>query len=225
MDTFSLKGKIITKENKPAEGLYVVAYDKDNILNPDDLLGESTTDSNGFFITDFDSSKFSGIFEPLEGLPDIYLIVKEGKGKREILTTKEAKTSKEIEYHIRNAEHKPDPAAPNIYARNSQRLLDMLNEVREIVGLEQQINIDHLNNRDLLDEIRKRLQDFADRDDERRRNFEHVLVIFNSLVDSYFEEIRIGMIGYDGPQVPREPRRDPYKQVIIWPRKEKFKWA
>lgn len=225
MDTFSLRGKIITKDNKPVDNLYVLALDKDNIINPNDLLGESFTNSNGFFGIDFDSSKFSDVFEPFEGLPDVVLEIKEGRGKRNILTTKESRPRQEIEYHIKIVDHKPDLTAPDIYARNAQRLLAMLNEVRDIIGMEQQINIDHLNNSDLVEEIRRRVQDFANRDDERRRNFEHVLVIFNSIVDSYSEEIRIGSIGYDGPQVPRHPRRELYNQEIIWPRSENFKWA
>ena len=224
MDAFSLRGKIITKDNKPFDNLYVLALDKDNIINPNDLLGESLTNSNGFFSIDFDSSKFSNVFEPFEGLPDVVLEIKEGRGKRNLLTTKESRPWREIEYHIKLVDHKPDLTAPDIYARNAQRLLTMLNEVRDIIGMEQQINIDHLNNSDLIEEIRRRLQDFANRDDERRRNFEHVLVIFNSIIDSYFEEIRIGSIGYDGPQVPRHPRRESYNQEIIWPRRENFKW-
>jgi hypothetical protein len=51
------------------------------------------------------------------------------------------------------------------------------------------------------------------------------MIMLTTLVDSYFEELRIGKIGYDGPQVPRQPRRVPYDQVITWPKEEEFKWA
>jgi hypothetical protein len=37
--------------------------------------------------------------------------------------------------------------------------------------------------------------------------------------------LQIGGIGYDGPQVPRQPSREGYNQVITWPRQEEFKWA
>jgi cold shock CspA family protein len=225
VNTFSLKGKIITKEIKPAEGFYVLAYDKDNILNPDDLLGESLTDSNGFFGIDFDRSKFAGFLEPLEGSPDVYLKISEGRGGKEILTTEEMRTNKEMEYHIKVADHIPDPGAPDIYAGNARRLLGMLDEVANMIGLERQINIDLLTNEDLPQEIKKRLENFAEGDEERRRNFDHLLVIFSSLIDSYLEEMKIGTIGYDGPQVPRQPRRERYNQVIMWPRGEAFKWA
>ena len=225
MDNYFIVGKIINKDNKPAQNCSVTAYDKDTILNPDDLLGESLIDSNGLFMIDFDRSKFAGFFEPLEGTPDIYLRLREDKTKSDVLTTKVVKTNKEIEYHIKIAENTPDPNAPDIYAGNARRLLSMLSEVRDIIGIEREINIDLLTNRDLPEEIRKRLEEFAEGDEERRKNFEHFLVILSSFIDSYLEEVKIGSIGYDGPQVPRQPRRESYNQEIIWPRRERFKWA
>jgi hypothetical protein len=225
MDEYSVFGKVINKDNRPAQNHSVIAYDKDTILNRDDLLGQSTIDSNGLFKIDFDRSKFAGFFEPLEGTPDVYLRIKEEQRKELVLTTKEAKTNKEIEYHIKISENLPNPNAPDIYAGNAQRLINMLNEVRDIIGIEMEINIDLLTNQRLPEEIRKRLEDFVEGDDERRRNFEHILVILSSFIDSYLEEVKIGSIGYDGPQVPRQPKRERYNQVIIWPRGETFKWA
>jgi hypothetical protein len=224
MDKFSVHGKVRTNHNKPAEGYSVHAYDRDYPLNPDDFLGEKSVDSNGFFRIDFDRSKFAPIYEFAEGSPDVYLRIKVEEGKKEVLMTKETKTNKEIEYQIRIAEHIADPNAPDIYAGNARRLLNMLNEVGDLIGLERRINLRRLNNQEIAKEIRKNLEGFARLDDERRRNFEHVLVILSSFFDSYLEELKIGTIGYDGPQVPRHPRRQEYNQEIIWPRQEKFKW-
>lgn len=223
MDEFSIHGKVRTKDNQPAQGHSVHAYDSDTI-NEDDFLGQKPIDANGFFRINFDRSKFAPFYEFLEGSPNVYLRIKEGQENKEILKTREIKTNKEIEYHIKIADHTPDPKAPDIYAGNLQRLLDMLNEVREIIGIERQINLDRLNSQDIDREIRKNLEDFAKMDDERRSNFEHVLVILSSFFDSYIEELNIGTIDYDGPQVPRQPRRVKYNQEIIWPRQETFKW-
>jgi hypothetical protein len=101
----------------------------------------------------------------------------------------------------------------------------MLNEVGNIIGIENRINLDILNNGDPPEEIRERLQNFVSDYEERKNNFNHFSVILSTLVDSFFEELHIGDIGYDGPQVPRQPRREQYVQVIMWPRKEDFKWA
>ena len=223
MAEFSIYGKVRTNDNKPAQGYSVHGFDSDSI-DEDDILDKKSIDSNGFFRIDFDRSKFAPFYEFLEGSPDVYLKVKEGQEDKEILKTKVTKTDKEIEYQIKIANHSADPKAPDIYAGNFQRLLDMLNEVREIIGIERQINLDRLNSQDIGREIRKSLEDFAKMDVERRNNFEHVLVILSSFFDSYIEELNIGTIDYDGPQVPRHPRRENYHQVIIWTRKEAFKW-
>lgn len=224
MDTYSLKGKIISEDKKPLQNYHILAYDQDDILNPDDLLGESVTDSHGFFGINFDRSKFAEFFELLEGSPDVYLVLRNEKGE-EILRTAAKSTQKEIEYHIKTAKHTRDPFAIDIYAGNARRFIGNLTDVGNIVGLEQRINLDILANPNLSQEVRESLEDFVGRYEERRRNFETLLVTLTSLVDASLEDLHIGNIGYDGPQVPRIPRRELYEQVIIWPRREEFKWA
>lgn len=101
----------------------------------------------------------------------------------------------------------------------------MLGEVGDLISKEYRINLDLLNNGDLPNEVRKELNEFVTGHLNRRYNFEQFIVVLHSLIDSLGEETRVGNIGYDGPQVPRFPKREPYDQVIIWPRQEAFKWA
>jgi len=227
LGTFSLRGKIISKDNKPIDNLKVVAYDDDPLLNPDDYLGESITNSNGFFRIDFDNSRFSGFLEPLDETPDVYILLKDTQGN-DILNntkTKESRTKKKIEYHIRIADNTPDPLSRDIYAGNIRRMISMLSEVGNVMGIENAINLDLLRNGDLPRDIRDRLQNFVNGFEDRNSNLDHFMVIVSSVINSFLEELRIGRIGYDGPQVPRLPRRESYDQVIIWPRREEFKWA
>jgi hypothetical protein len=224
LGTFTLKGKIISKDQTRLNGLKVEAYDDDPLLNPDDFLGETTTDSDGFYKIDFDESKFTDLFEVLEGTPDVYLVVKDGQGNK-ILTTKVLQTKKEIEYHIRIIDNIPNPSAVDIYSGNARRMINMLNEVGNIIGLENRINLDILNNGYPPEEIRARLQNFVNGYEDRKNNFNQFMVILSSLVDSFSEELHIGNIGYDGPQVPRQPRKEKYDEVIMWPRREEFKWV
>lgn len=227
MGSFSLRGKIISKDNKPIENLKVVAYDDDPLLNPDDYLGESITNSNGFFRIDFDNSRFSGFLEPLDETPDVYILLKDTQGN-DILNntkTKESRTKKKIEYHIRIADNTPDPLSRDIYAGNIRRMISMLSEVGNVMGIENTINLDLLRNGDLPRDIRDRLQNFVNGFEDRNSNLDQFMVTVSSVINSFLEELRIGRIGYDGPQVPRLPRRESYDQVIIWPRREEFKWA
>ena len=224
MGTFTLKGKIISKDQTRLKGLKVEAYDDDPLLNPDDFLGETTTDSDGFYKIDFNESKFTDLFEVLEGTPDVYLVVKDSQGNK-ILTTKVLQTKKEIEYHIRIVDNIPNPSAVDIYSGNARRMISMLNEVGNIIGLENRINLDILNNGYPPEEIRAKLQNFVNGYEDRKNNFNQFMVILSSLVDSFSEELHIGNIGYDGPQVPRQPRKEKYDEVIMWPRREEFKWV
>ena len=103
MGTFSLKGKIISRDNAPIDNLRVLAYDDDPLLNPDDFLGESITNLDGFFRIDFDESKFRGLLEVLDETPDVYILIKDAQGN-DILNNKKTRisqTKKEIEYHIK----------------------------------------------------------------------------------------------------------------------------
>ena len=224
MEIYSLKGKIISEDKKPLQNYYVLAYDHDFILNPDDLLGEAVTDSFGRFRIEFDKSKFAGFLEPLEGSPDVYLIV-QNENKEEVLRTAVKSTQKEIEYHIKRSNPTKDLTAIDIYAGNARRFITSLYEVGNIIDTEHHINLDILANPNVSPEVKESLGEFSNRYEERRRNFETLLVTLSSLVETYLEDRNIGNIGYDGPQVPRIPRRELYEQTITWPRKEEFKWA
>src|SRR5215831_8991475 len=142
---FTLKGKVISKDQHPLENLLVEAYDDDLLLKPDDFLGNASTDSHGIFKIDFDESKFKGTFEFLEGTPDVYLLIKDNQGST-ILRTKIMQTKKEVEYHIRIADNTPNPNAIDIYSGNAQRVISMLREVGAMVGLENRISQNILNN-------------------------------------------------------------------------------
>ena len=203
----------------------IQAFDQDSI-DPDDLLGQSTTDSNGIFKIDFDKSKFSKAWELLEGTPDVYLVINDFH-RNQLLKTKVMQTQKEIDYHIKdNGEHDtPDPNAKDIYAGNARRLITMLRDVGNILSKENQINLNMLQNANLSEDIKKDIQNFVNDNEVRSNNFKQIIAVLASLSDTVLEELHIDDIGYDGPQVPRYPRREQYNKVIIWPRNEVFKWA
>jgi hypothetical protein len=82
-----------------------------------------------------------------------------------------------------------------------------------------------LQNANLSEDIKKDIQNFVNDNEDRSNNFKQIIAVLASLSDTVLEELHIDDIGYDGPQVPRYPRREQYNKVIIWPRNEVFKWA
>lgn len=223
MRIYSLSGRIIDVNKNPLKGAHILAYDEDSIKS-DDFLGDATTDSSGLFKITFEQSKFRKPWEIFEGKPDVVLVVQDVSGKQ-VLKTKVMKTDKEIEYHIKISENKPDLNSKDIYSDNFRRILATLNEVGENIGLENTINLGMLQSKNLQKEIRDSIQNFVSGHDDRQNNFQNLMAAVSGLVNSSLEENHIGRIGYDGPQVPRFPRRENYDQTIMWPREEEFRWA
>jgi hypothetical protein len=222
-ESFSLKGKVIGKNNCPFSNHKVIAYDRDSFLSPDDFLGDSIIDEKGFFQIEFDTAKFVDVLEIIEGSPDIFLVLKDEENK-EIFQTRVTKTKKEIEYHIKVSKTIPDPDAPDIYSGNTKRMINILNNLVNIIDFEYNSNKDALNRIDISDKSKENSQHFIDNYDQIIDNFNSILVISKGLINNYMKEMNLSIIQYDAPQVPRFPQKKNYNQVIIWPRREKFKW-
>jgi hypothetical protein len=229
-ESFSLIGKVIGENNFPFSNHKVIAYDKDPLLNPDDFLGDSIIDDKGFFQIEFDKTKFVDVLDIFEGTPDIFLVIKD-KADKEILSTREMKTKKEIEYHIKVTKNTIlDPDAPDIYSGNGRRMINILRNIGTLINLEFDVNKDILNNRTEVnntfdkEKSKEKSQDFINNYDQITENFNNILVISQGLINNYLKELNLGTIQYDGPQVPRFSQKNKYNQSIIWPRKEKFKW-
>ena len=228
MDEFLVKGKIIDKNNLPLKSGRVTAFEHDDILSPDDLLGEAIIDGKGLFNIQFDKSKFSNGLELLEGTPDVFLRIKNSDG-HDLLKTGVMKTNREIDYRIKINHQLPENNVKDIYSGNAQRMISTLREVGNNIGLEASLNLDMIAHSipktSTLKDKDMTTQNYNAEFQKRKDNFNHLFVALNSLINSFVEDLRIGPIGYDGPQVPRFPRKEEYDMTITWPHKEKFKWA
>lgn len=220
---YSLKGKVIDANKDPLRGARILVFDED-FLQAGDFLGDVITDSDGMFKITFEQSKFKKPWELLEGKPDVVIIIKDATG-REVLKTKVMKTDKEIEYHVKLNGNKPDPNSKDIYSDNFRRMLATLNVVGANIGLENKINLSRLQSNNLPKEIRESLQNYVNGHEDIQNNFQNLMAAVSGIVNETLEQNHLGRIEYDGPQVPRLPRREIYDQVIMWPRKEEFRWA
>jgi hypothetical protein len=81
-----IRGSVSEEESgRPLEGLLVRAYDKD--LLADDHLGDSHTNAAGRFEIEYTEAQFRDLHETL---PDLYLRVFDGSGKKLLHTTEDA---------------------------------------------------------------------------------------------------------------------------------------
>jgi hypothetical protein len=103
-------------------------------------------------------------------------------------------------------------------------MINILNNLVNIIDFEYNSNKDALNRIDISDKSKENSQHFIDNYDQIIDNFNSILVISKGLINNYMKEMNLSIIQYDAPQVPRFPQKKNYNQVIIWPRREKFKW-
>lgn len=83
---FKVYGKVLEKETgKGIPNLIVKAVDKDLLF--DDILGEVTTDENGYFEIKYNREDFKGLL--LDKEPDIYLNIRNANG--DVIYTTETK--------------------------------------------------------------------------------------------------------------------------------------
>ena len=123
---YRITGKIRDMANRPAKGYAVSAFDEDlgSRLNPDDLLGEATSDENGDFEIRFSKDAFEDWFETD---PDVYLVVKDRSGKVLIRTPSRKNRTRLVEFQIKLDKSKIIPQGRDPY---KDSLLSMIGAIR-----------------------------------------------------------------------------------------------
>ena len=218
MKTFFLKGKIIDNNNDPTSGLQINAYVNDlKFINH--MVGQATTSSDGMFEIKFNESCLDEISEKFEPEHNVYLVIEYGNNEQ--LKTKLMRLHKEIEYHIKLTNYVPDPNAIDIYENNYDRILKIITEAGVFVN-NRKIDIDLLAKIKLPDNLIQKFQDWLYHYDDIEKNYEDWEALFQGIVITTLKEENFDMIGYDGPQVPRNSWRKGNDNVIIWPRNEEI---
>ena len=198
MIKYLIKGKIIDANNNPLSDLHLQAIDSDQGFfedHNDDLLGSSSTASDGSFEIGFDDSTFSDSW--LEKSPEIYLIVRNEDGQILHRTDKiEVKADEKkngtvnipVKISIVSKEKRTEPPRSDVYW-NNQRILSAFSSVGDTITL---------NN------------------SEFERNFRLLISSINAWL-IYTNDAVWKKIGYDGPQVPRYPWQVPnHGHKLAW---------
>ena len=199
MSNFLIKGKIKSQLIDSFSDLKIQAMDDDQQWfedRNDDLLGSVWANDDGSFEINFNDLSFQDTW--LERKPEIYLIIRNKDGqiiKRtlpvKIQTDKTKNTTIEIDItvSIDSIQKKSELEDIDPYANNNNRILNAFSSLNDIYTL---------NNSDFV------------------RNFR----LLNSSINAwlvYAQEYSWKKIGYDGPQVPKYPRKDPeHDHILSW---------
>lgn len=120
--SYRITGRVRDKDNIPAPGCAVWAFDKDPDIfsHSDNLLGVDTTDGGGTFEIVFERTAFEDWFE---GSPEVYLVVSNSNGTLLIETFVKENTTKRMDFQIKLESISANPAEPDTYAHNLARMI------------------------------------------------------------------------------------------------------
>jgi hypothetical protein len=199
MNNFIIKGKIKSQLIDSFSDLKIQAMDDDQHWfedRNDDLLGSSWANEDGSFEIKFNESSFQDTW--LERKPEIYLIIRNKDGqiinrtlptKIEKNNTKNTTIEIDITVSIDSIQKNSELEDIDPYANNNNKILNAFSSLNDIYTL---------SNSDFI------------------RNFR----LLNSSINAwlvYAQEYSWKKIGYDGPQVPKYPRKDlKHNHILSW---------
>jgi hypothetical protein len=185
-DSYRITGRIRDEENGPVKGFTVHAFDKE--------LGIYLhPDDRLGKATTADDGSFEILFgkdtfkDWLESNPKVYLVVRDRGGIVALQTEAETNTTGVIEFQIKLGEIKVDPLSPNIYQDGLRRIAASFRGMGAVVDLS-------------------------------KGDVKEMSEVLFRAVDSYalYRDQLIRATGYDGIQVPAEPRKEHHDHVSRW---------
>ena len=199
MNNFIIKGKIKSQLIDSFSNLKIQAMDDDQHWfedRNDDLLGSSWANEDGSFEINFNDLSFQDTW--LERKPEIYLIIRNKDGqiinrtlpiKIEKDNTKNTTIEIDITVSIDSIQKNSELEDIDPYVNNNNKILNAFSSLNDIYTF---------SNSDFV------------------RNFR----LLNSSINAwlvYAQEYSWNKIGYDGPQVPKYPRKDPkHDHILSW---------
>jgi len=202
MSTYTIKGVIKDRQNRPIENVMVQVMDSDQKWyedHMDDLIDSKWVNKDGTFEIAFDKERFKdSIFERN---PDLYLIVRNSLGQiihqTEIKRGVDRSDIKDLFFDITidfaEKQIKQIPSDP--YSHNNQRVIASFQKLGDTSEFQ-------------LNDISRALR---------------LLITSVNAWSLYTTEYMWNAIGYDGPQVPRYPWREDHNHNLSWEKEEEKK--
>ena len=229
MSDYSVIGRVIDRDHRPVAGYRVHVYRAGGRLGAEEHLTDGPTDEGGRFSLRIPEAALAGIGKRLRRSP-VVLVKLIDRSYREVLTSRPHPIDWQLEYRVYLGGSEAAPGAPDIYAHGMRR---MIAEARQSGmtggsskkkskatsgapgpgGWSQQLS--WLNQGAWI----------ADKSPKITDNAQMMFAVMDGVATDKMESGPVKIIGYDGAQVPRQPWKTADHQVIIWPRKEPFKWA
>lgn len=218
---YSIIGRIIDAKHAPVAGLQVRAVAAAGVVGSDTALGETTSDDGGRFSLSIDPEKMGGGLAHLGRTPRVHLELRD-RADAPVLTTRAQAIEWQLEFRIYLGGGTAAANAPDLYKAGIRRMVAESREarmggaVKRTVAPGGKITVEGGWKRSLAV-----VQHSALVEDSANMMFG----MMDGVAMDALESTPLKIIGYDGAQVPRRCWEAPDNQVIIWPRKEPFRWA
>lgn len=229
MADFSVIGRVIDAHRNPVVGYRAHVYRAAGTLGSDEHLVDGLTDDGGRFSLTIPHAALAGLSARLGRAPQVLLKLVD-PSDRTVLTSRAHPIDWQLEYrvYLGGGQGLPDP--PDLYAHGIRRMIGEARQsgmmsgmgkkkgrkspdLRAAGGWAQQLAL--LNQGAWIADKAPKFVDNADL----------MFAVMDGVATDKVESGPVKILGYDGAQVPRQPWKQPDDQVIIWPRKEPFKWG
>lgn len=189
-ESYRVSGRIRDEENSPVEGYTVQAFDKTSAVE----LHPDTRLGKSRTGSDgsFEMTFSKDVFKGwFENNPDVYIRVRDREGYVALETHQKTNTTGDVYFQVKLGETEAHPLAPDLYSHNFERIVANYRTIGDVVDLSQ-------NDTVVISEL--------------------LYGALNSWLLYRDEIAKLG--GYDGIQVPEQPRRTAHSHVTRWDRAE-----
>jgi len=217
----SIVGRIIDAKQAPVPGLHIRARVAAKLVGGDQTLGETSSDAGGRFALAVDSEGTKGLLAHFGRTPNVQLHLSDAAG-HEVLTTRPHPIEWQLEYRIYLGGGTAVAHAPDLYKAGIGRMVAESKEARMGSAVKRTMAPSGSGG---LQGGWKRSLAVVQHSSLIEDSANMMFGMMDGVAMDTLESTPLKIIGYDGAQVPRRCWEAPDDQVIIWPRKEPFKWA
>ncbi len=221
MEEYSIVGRVIDHDQEPVGGLTVLIYHKSEITHRPHEVGATTTDADGRFELTLDPERTGGLSVRLKHPPQLHLVLKDATG-RKILTSRSVPIDWQLEYRVYLGGGKREPTAPDLYRGVAKRMMAEAREAHMGARMKQDER-DPAETGERAVWLKQAL--LADPSKGSGEMSSMLFAVTDGATTDRLIAPQLQTIELDGPQVPRRAWAAPDDQVIIWPRRERFRWG
>jgi hypothetical protein len=218
MEEYSIVGRVIGHDHAPVADLVVEVRRPTELRRTEEVVGETRTGPDGRFELVLDRRKAGGMLARLGESVPIRIVLRDAQ-RREIMITRPIPIDWQLEYRFFLGGGKKEPGTPDPYSASMHRMI----AGTRAAGMGDRMRNGASEPKSRTGWMKENL--FAEPSEESGSSVNMLFAVTDGGVAGSVDAPRLRLVEYDGPQVPRQSWDAPDDQVVIWPRRERFRWG